>query len=153
MCIRDRVCLDEKHEGIATEPATTASLAPSAELLTDVDMTSSADRHDMTTSADRKKYPILEVAYPHNMWWSLPPEISQRLYDEYIRGNDASYIWDWGNTRSGSWSPEGKPTTINRYTIDFRTMVQTNSDNKRKRTARWVWPVKEDVAPVWTGQK
>ena len=128
--------------GIATELAfgTCTDLG----LLTDV---------DIVASDDCKTYPILEVAFPNDMWWSLPPFLSQTIYDVYARGNNAAYTWDWGNKRNGSYvDPEGQSTSINRYTIDFDEMLQTNSDNKRKRSVRWVWVCEGDVTPSWSGQ-
>ena len=128
--------------GIATERAfgTCTDLG----LLTDV---------DMAASDDRKTYPILEVAFPNDMWWSLPPFLSQTIYDAYARGNNAAYTWDWGNKRNGSYvDPEGQSTSINRYTIDFDEMLQTNIDNNRKRSVRWVWVCEGDVTPSWSGQ-
>ena len=157
-------CIDEKREGtasehatghgdIATDHAATTGTGTATErasgactdlgLLTDVDMTS---------GGDRKTYPILEVAFPSDMWWSMPPWLSQAIYAEYALGNDVVYTWDWGNKRSGSWSPEGQTTTINRYTIDFKEMLQTNIDNNRTRSVRWIWICEDDVAPDWSGQ-
>ena len=130
------------HGGAATERAfgTCTDLG----LLTDV---------DMAASDDRKTYPILEIAFPNEMWWSLPPFLSQTIYDTYARGNNAAYTWDWGNKRNGSYvDPEGQSTSINRYTIDFDEMLQTNSDNNRKRSVRWVWVCEGDVTPSWSGQ-
>ena len=130
------------HGGAATERAfgTCTDLG----LLTDV---------DMAASDDRKTYPILEVAFPNDMWWSLPPFLSQAIYDVYDGGNNAAYTWDWGNKRHGSYvDPEGQSTSINRYTIDFDEMLQTNIDNNRKRSVRWVWVCEGDVTPSWSGQ-
>ena len=107
----------------------------------------------MAASDDRKTYPILEVAFPNDMWWSLPPFLSQKIYDVYVHGNNAAYTWDWGNKRHGSYvDPEGQSTSINRYTIDFDEMLQTNIDNNRKRSVRWVWVCEGDVTPSWSGQ-
>ena len=113
-------------------------------LLTDV---------DMAASDDCKTYPVLEVAFPNGMWWSLLQFLSQKIYDVYARGNNAAYTWDWGNKRNGSYvDPEGQSTSINRYTIDFEEMLQTNIDNNRKRSVRWVWVCEGDVTPSWSGQ-
>ncbi len=99
-------CIDEKRDGIATGHAATTGSdllgGPAAErasgrcpelgLLADVAMTS---------GDDRRTYPILEIAYASGMWWSMPPELSQPIYDQYALGKDVSYIWAWGNKRSG----------------------------------------------------
>ena len=108
---------------------------------------------DMAASDDCKTYPVLEVAFSNGMWWSLPQFLSQKIYDVYVHGNNAAYTWDWGSKRSGSYvDPEGQSTSINRYTIDFDEMLQTNIDNNRKRSVRWVWVLENDVTPSWSGQ-
>ena len=130
------------HGGAATERAfgTCTDLG----LLTDV---------DMAASDDCKTYPVLEVAFPNGMWWSMPQFLSQKIHEVYVHGNNAVYTWDWGSKRSGSYvDPEGQNTTINRYTIDFDEMLQTNIDNNRKRSVRWVWVCEGDVTPSWSGQ-
>ena len=106
----------------------------------------------MTSAGVGQKYPILEVAFSNDMWWSMPPWISLPIYDQYALGKNVNYTWDWGNTRSGSWSPEGQTTTINRYIIDFTEMIQTNIDNNRKRSVRWIWTCEDAVAPEWSSQ-
>ena len=130
------------HGGAATKRAfgTCTDLG----LLTDV---------DMAASDDCKTYPVLEVAFPNDMWWPMPQFLSQKIHEVYVHGNNAVYTWDWGSKRSGSYvDPEGQTTTINRYTIDFDEMLQTNIDNNRKRSVRWVWVCEGDVTPSWSGQ-
>ena len=108
---------------------------------------------DMAASDDCKTYPVLEVAFNNGMWWSMPQFLSQQIHEVYVHGNDAVYTWDWGSKRSGSYvDPEGQSTSINRYTIDFDEMLQTNIDNNRKRSVRWVWVCEGDVTPSWSGQ-
>ena len=63
----------------------------------------------------------------------------------------ASRNWDPGN-RLGSWKPDSESTSINRYVIDFRTMVQTNIDNQRKRSVRIVWLRRQDLTAQYSGQ-
>ena len=150
-------CIDEKREGIATEhAATTGSDLPggtaterASGMCTDLGVLTDVE---MTSGGDRTTYPILEVAHPNDMWWSMPPWLSQPIYDHYARGNNVSYTWNWGDKRNGSWSPEGQTTAINRYMIDFKEMLQTNIDNNRKRSVRWIWICEDDVAPDWSGQ-
>ena len=91
--------------------------------------------------------PMIEVA-----WWSIPPEMSQEIYEHCKKGEDAVYTWDWGDARSGSWRPNDEETLINRYLIDFWAMEQRNIDNDRRRTVRIVWVCPADVTPKWTGQ-
>ena len=69
-------------------------------------------------SAGQHVIPIFEVAFRNGMWWSIPVFISTALYEKYTNNEDAGYTWDWGDTRSGSWRPDGEQTRINRYVID-----------------------------------
>jgi hypothetical protein len=97
--------------------------------------------------------PIVEVAFGHGKWWSIPQEMSARLYEHYVNGRDAGYTWDWGEGgRVGSWKPDGEETSINRYEIDFANCVQTNLDNQRKRSIRVIWIRPQDVEPQFTGE-
>ncbi len=78
--------------------------------------------------------------------------MSEQLYLHCMEGRNAGYTWDWGDARAGSWRPEGKETTISRYTIDFEAKVQKNIDNGRLRSIRIVWIPASDVTPCWTGE-
>ena len=88
------------------------------------------------------------------MWWSIPQEMSAALYANFEAGQDAVYIWDWGDSRKGSWQPDDQETSINRYMIDFVHTRQRNIDNGRMRTIRVIWILGEDATqtPQWTGQ-
>ena len=82
---------------------------------------------------------IIEVDHGRDMWWSLPDGLSADIIAQDEQGLDVTFIWDWGeNGRTGSWQPEGQPTSISRYHLNFTTMVQTNIDNGRKRDFRVV---------------
>ena len=106
----------------------------------------------MLESQDRR-VPLIEIAYGAAMWWSLPAPMSKELYDKYLAGEqDIGYTWDWGYSRSGSWSPEGEQTSINRYLLDFNCMEQGNIDNNRTRSFRIVWVLPEQVEASWTGE-
>ena len=94
--------------------------------------------------------PIFEVAFKNGMWWSIPADISQEMYEKYKNNEDVAYTWDWGNSRYGSWEPDGEMTSINRYVIDFQTWEQRNLDNDRRRSVRLVWVAAERVDPIWT---
>ena len=98
--------------------------------------------------------PAIEVAFRNDTWWTIPQFISEPLYQAYIARLDfAGYTWDWGpGNRLGSWKPDGEDTSINRYVIDFRNMVQTNIDNQRKRSVRIVWLRREDLTARFTGK-
>ena len=98
--------------------------------------------------------PIVEVAFPNDMWWSLSPELSDNVLRCHNAGLDAVYIWDWGpNGRTGSWRPEGKSTRLSRYRIDFQGMLQTNLDNGRERTIRIVYVRADNVKATRCGQQ
>ena len=97
--------------------------------------------------------PIIEVAYTHDKWWSLPSNISAELYTRKVNNQDARYTWDWGEGgRTGSWRPNGEQTRLNRYTIDFINNVQTNIDNGRRRSIRIIWVRPRDVKAQFTGK-
>ena len=104
------------------------------------------------SSAVQPAVPIFQVAFKNDMWWSIPADMSQQIYEKYMNNEDAGYVWDWGNSRYGSWAPEGEPTSINRYVIDFKTWEQRNIDNDRRRSVRLVWLPADKVNPIWTGE-
>ena len=87
--------------------------------------------------------PIFEVAFEEGMWWSIPEEISQKLYQNYMNNEDAVY---------NSWQPDEEATYINRYMIDFQTWEQRNLRNDRRQSVRLVWVAADKVDPTWTGQ-
>ena len=90
--------------------------------------------------------PIVEVAYPHDMWWALPAEASRQLYSKHERGEqDIGYAWDWGNTFKGTFHFWGEKTSISRYILNFERMEQINMDTGYKRIFRIVWLRKEDA--------
>ena len=105
-----------------------------------------------TSTAVQPAVPIFEVAFKKGMWWSIPAEMSQAIYEKYMNNDDAGYTWDWGSSRAGSWQPDGEETSINRYMIDFRTWEQRNLDNDRRRSVRLVWVAPERVDPIWAGE-
>ena len=97
--------------------------------------------------------PIFEVAFKNGMWWSIPADTSQRLYEHYKNNEDAVYTWDCGNSRYGSWAPAGEVTSINRYLIDFITWEQRNLNNDRRRSVRLVWvPPQRGLIPYGLGR-
>ena len=81
------------------------------------------------------------------MWWSLPAEYSQQIYEIYKDNEDCQvpYTWDWGASRVGSFELHGEPTSINRYIIDFKTWEQRNLGNDRRRSVRLVWVAPEKL--------
>ena len=98
------------------------------------------------------RIPIIEVALSKGIWWSIPRKMSAQLFANFEAGQDAGYTWDWGDSREGSWKPDGEETSINRYMIDFVRKQQKNIDNGRMRTIRLIWILEEDATPQWTGQ-
>ena len=97
--------------------------------------------------------PIVQVAFSHDKWWCIPPDMSQELYEKYVDGQDAGYTWDWGEGgRSGSWVNDGEETAMNRYIIDFVTMDQTYIDNQRKRSIHIVWVRPQDAQAGFKGE-
>ena len=100
-----------------------------------------------------EKVPVIEIAFKNGMWWALPQEMSQGHYDKYLANEtDIGYIWDWGDSRSGSWKPDNEETNINRYLIDFEAGRQRNIDNNRHRTMRVVWVNPSSTTARWTSQ-
>ena len=109
-------------------------------------------RSDSDSAAQPGKVPVIEVAFKNGMWWSIPWEMSQALYEKHLQGENAGYTWDWGEHRTGSWLHDNQETSINRYLRDFDAREQTNIDNGRLWTIRAVWVDHADLAPRWTGQ-
>ena len=109
-------------------------------------------QHGDYSGALQPTVPIFEVAFKKGVWWSIPVDISDTIYKHYKENEEAPYEWDWGNSRYGSWSPEGRRTSKNRYVIDFNTWEQRNVDNGRRRSVRLVWVPAERVDPIWTGE-
>ena len=91
------------------------------------------------SSAVQPAVPIFEVAFKNGMWWSIPADMSREMYVKYQNNEDVAYTWDWGNSRYGSWAPDGKLTRISRYVIDCVTWTQRNINTERRRSVRLVW--------------
>ena len=81
----------------------------------------------------------VHVEFNKDMWWTMPHALSDQIVHAWTQGAQiVSYVWDWGSTRTGSYRPNGAYTTINRYTIDFNTMLQRNTDNNCTRRVKVV---------------
>ena len=79
----------------------------------------------------------IQVEFNNGNWWEMPPELGRGLLSLYHQGHSVvAFVWDWHGTRTGSFINAGQSTTINRYRIDFGTMIQTNIDNNRARRVR-----------------
>ena len=72
--------------------------------------------------------PFVQVWYAHaGMWWELPLDVSLLIMDKREAGcAGATYVWDWRTTRKGTYSD----TSLSRYEIDFKTMMQRNLDDE-----------------------
>jgi hypothetical protein len=80
----------------------------------------------------------LQVAFPNEKWWDLPhsADLLEKYLDDWA---EVSCVWDWHGARDGSYTdPEGETTPYSRYIIDFRRMIQRNTDNNRTRALCFV---------------
>jgi hypothetical protein len=84
--------------------------------------------------------PIFEVAYSDGMWWSLPQDLSEDIYEKYADGQPTA---TYSTNKGGQ---------IREYCLDFETMEQINSQNDRRRTLRLAWVNRRNVTPSSTGQ-
>jgi hypothetical protein len=85
----------------------------------------------------------LHVEFNNGMWWAMPHVLSDDILTTWRNGaQQVSFIWDWGDTRRGSFQPNGEETSINRYIMDFDTMQQRNLDNNRNRKVKVVYVVR-----------
>ena len=81
----------------------------------------------------------IHVEFNNGMWWAMPHDLSDPILNEWMKGaQQVSFVWDWGETRKGSYRPDGAETSHNRYIIDFDSMQQRNLDNDRRRTVKVV---------------
>ena len=81
----------------------------------------------------------IHVDFNNGMWWAMPHDLSDRILDQWINGaQQVSFVWDWEETRRGSYRPDGAETSLNRYIIDFDVMRQCNLDNNRTRIIKVV---------------
>ena len=81
----------------------------------------------------------IHVDFYNGMWWAMRHDLSDPILDQWINGaQQVSFVWDWEETRRGSYRPDGAETSLNRYIIDFDTMRQRNLDNDRTRIVKVV---------------
>ena len=81
----------------------------------------------------------IHVEFNHGMWWAMPHDLSDSILEQWLNGaQQVSFIWNWQDTRGGSYQPNGADTSINRYIVDFNTMHQRNVDNDRTRNVNVV---------------
>ena len=81
----------------------------------------------------------IQVEFKNGMWWEMPLELSSELLDKKRQDfEEVTFVWDWADTREGSFAPDGEKTSFNRYVLNFGTMLQRNMDNERTRRVRIV---------------
>ena len=81
----------------------------------------------------------IHVEFNNGMWWAMPHDLSDAILEKWLNGaQKVSFIWDWHDTRRGSYQHNGADTSINRYLLDFDTMHQRNLDNGRTRKVKVV---------------
>ena len=129
--------------GSATEQSDGAmdpSLAVPARRARQIDSTGSVHAMNLGTlpSVSQLQWEI-HVDFNNGMWWAMPHDLSDPILDQWINGaQQVSFVWDWEETRGGSYRPDGAETSHNRYIIDFAVMQQRNIDNDRTRTVKVV---------------
>ena len=120
------------------EMATSATEQPHAAMHSTLAVQPEVYANMLANPAAAMKWEI-HVEFNNGMWWVMPHELSDNILQQWINGaQQVSFIWDWQDTRVGSFQPEGVVTTINRYIIDFNTMQQRNIDNERTRRIKIV---------------
>ena len=116
--------------------ATSATEQPDAAMHFTLDVQSEVNANMLATPVAHLKWEI-HVEFTNGMWWAMPHELSDPFVHAWTHGAQlVSYVWDWGNTRTGSYRPNGADTTFHRYTIDLDTMQQRNIDNERTRKVK-----------------
>ena len=129
--------------GSATEQSDVAmdsSLAGPAGRARQIDSTGSVHAMNIGTlpSVSQLQWEI-HVDFNNGMRWAMPHDLSDRILDQWINGaQQVSFVWDWEETRRGSYRPDGAETSLNRYIIDFDIMRQRNLDNNRTRIIKVV---------------
>ena len=117
-----------------------SSLAVPAGPARQIDSTGSVHAMNLGTppSVSQLQWEI-HVDCNHGMWWAMPHDLSDPILDQWINGSQqVSFVWDWEETRRGSYRPDGADTSLNRYIIDFDDMRQRNLDNDRIRSVKVV---------------
>ncbi len=81
----------------------------------------------------------IHVEFNNGMWWVMPHDLSDGILNQGLNGaQQVSFVWNWEETRRGSYRPDGAETSLNRYIIDFDIMQQRNIDNNRTRRVKVV---------------
>ena len=95
------------------------------------------------SAVDALLAPVVQVSYHDHFWWDLPSPLSEQIVEKKQEGCvEASYVWDWGDKKKGTWKLEGAATSFSRYMINFNSMTQRNldsSDCDHVRLVRIMW--------------
>ena len=72
-------------------------------------------------------------------------DLSDPILVEWNNGHsEVSYVWDWGETRHGTYQrPDGEATSMIRYFLNFETMQTRNSDTNSTRKVKVVGVVRQ----------
>ena len=126
--------MEKTLAGAAGPPGPTGSATEQPDLANDPSL---ADPAGTTVTRAQRE---IHVQFNYGMWWAMPHELSDPILEEWYQGSvEVSYVWDWEDTRMGSYrTPEGDETSFNRYVINFNTMYQRNTDNNRTRKVKVV---------------
>ena len=90
----------------------------------------------------------IHVEFNNGMWWHMPYYLSDGILAQWKNGHQqVSFVWDWENSRKGSFVLGGVATSINRYIMDFNKMQQTNIDNNRTRRIKVVSVIRGSMWP------
>ena len=100
---------------------------------------------DGSRSAEVTFTEIIEISYAtqwDDMWWSLPKDMSADLMLEFREGGDViepiTFEWEWQGKQGTKRGPDGEPTNISSYTLNFDRMEQKNNDTGVVRKFRVV---------------
>ena len=91
----------------------------------------------------------IHVEFNNGMWWQMPYYLSDLILAEWMNGSEqVAFVWDWKDTRKGSFELNVAETSINRYIIDFDIMQQRNTDNGRTRRVEVVSVIRGSNRPL-----
>ena len=78
----------------------------------------------------------VEVDYD-TYWWPMPAKVADTILEGMCSGRSKFlYSYEYAQ-KLGTWSPNGKYTTISRYEVDTATMKQKNRDTHQTREIRF----------------
>ena len=93
-----------------------SSLAVPAGPARQIDSTGSVHAMNLGTlpSVSQLQWEI-HVDFNNGMWWAMPHDLSDPILDQWINGSQqVSFVWDWEETRRGSYRPDEADTSLNR---------------------------------------